>query len=180
MAKYSTGELQDWFIGKARTAAGYRKNILANDQRAADNAIIGKMYFFKYDPKGKMDLPKYDKFPMVFPIEQYQDGFLGLNLHYLPIRVRAAFLDKLMAYAVLKDDDIQKIRVTYDILNASRRFKEFKPCIKRYLKTRLRSKILTIQPNEWEVATFLPMYQFKGAKPQQVWKESLQTIKEDV
>ena len=57
MAKYSSGDLQDWFIGKARSAAGYRKNILGNDQRAADSTIIGKMYFFKYDPKMKKTLP---------------------------------------------------------------------------------------------------------------------------
>ena len=173
----------DWLKGKIqelRNPSGIAQTLGRESSRHTGRILLGGLYCFYYDPLGKDDLPYYDKFPLVLVLERYTDGFLGLNLHYLPIRVRAAFLDKLMAYAVLKDDDIQKIRVTYDILNASRRFKEFKPCIKRYLKTRLRSKILTIQPNEWEVATFLPMYQFKGAKPQQVWKESLQTIKEDV
>jgi hypothetical protein len=178
-----TKQSTQWLLQKIadiRNPSQIARGIKDEDERETNRFKLGGLYCFYYDPLGKDDLPYYDKFPLVLVLERYTDGFLGLNLHYLPIRVRAAFLDKLMAYAVLKDDDIQKIRVTYDILNASRRFKEFKPCIKRYLKIRLRSKILTIQPNEWEVATFLPMYQFKGAKPQQVWKESLQTIKEDV
>jgi len=100
-----------------------------------------------------------------------------LNLHYLPIRHRVVLMDKLMDFAIMKDDNILKMRVTYDILAATRRFREFKPCVKKYLYSHLNSKILTVQPNEWETAVFLPMYQFKGAKPQQVWQESLDQIK---
>ena len=61
-------EATDWFIGKARSAAGYRKNIVKNDERGRDGAVIGKMYFFIYDPKHKDTLPMYDRFPLVFPI----------------------------------------------------------------------------------------------------------------
>jgi hypothetical protein len=41
----------------------------------------------------------------------------------------------------------------------------------------LKSKILTIHPEEWEVATLLPLQQFKKAKPLRVWKESVQEIR---
>ena len=76
-------ESKDWFIGKARSAQGYRKNIINNQERSRDGTVMGKMYFFYYDPKGKKTLATYDRFPLVFPIERYSDGFLGLNLHYL-------------------------------------------------------------------------------------------------
>ena len=101
-----------------------------------------------------------------------------LNLHYLPVKYRAAFLDKLMDHAVMNENnDIKKIRVTYDILNATRRYREFKPCLKRYLHGHIRSKLLTVEPNEWDIATFLPVQQFKKAPVNTVWRESVQQIR---
>ena len=146
--------------------------------RQVDNFRLGKLYCFYYDPKGKESLPYYDRFPMVLAIEKYNDGFLGLNLHYLPFNYRLAFLGKLLKFAVQGEPgEIDRLRVTYDILVASRRLKEFRPCIKRYLSGHIQSKILAIQPNEWDIAAFLPLQQFRGAKSQQVWQESLEQIR---
>lgn len=140
--------------------------------------VLGGLYYFFYDPKGKDDLPYYDTFPLVLVLEKYPDGFLGLNLHYLPIKYRVAFLGKLLQLGKFNEDgDPVKIKVTYDILNATKRFKEFRPCIKRYLMPHIKSKILAVQPNEWEVATFLPVHQFKKAKPKEVWEDSIKEIK---
>ena len=89
-----------------------------------------------------------------------------------------AFLGKLMDYAVYNaENEIKRVRVTYDILSASKRFKEFRPCIKRYLNSHVRSKILAVQPNEWDVATFLPVQQFKKATSKEVWEDSVQQIR---
>jgi hypothetical protein len=176
MTKQST----QWLLSKVaeiRNPAHIARGIKAETERETNRFTLGGLYCFYYDPKTKDDLPYWDKFPLVLVLERYNDGFLGLNLHYLPIRHRAAFLDKLMDYAVMKGDDIMKMRVTYDILTSTKRFREFKPCIKRYLFPHLKSRILKIQPDEWEVAVFLPMHQFKGAKPQQVWQESIDQIK---
>jgi hypothetical protein len=138
----------------------------------------GGLYFFYYDPKTKADLPYYDRFPLVLVLNIEADGFTGLNLHYLPIQYRVAFLDKLMDFAVVDGNkDIQRMNVTYDILNASRRFKEFKPCFKKYLMSHVQSKILAVQPNEWDVAAFLPIQQFRKAAPAKVWQESLEQIR---
>ena len=146
--------------------------------RQVDNFRLGKLYCFYYDPKGKESLPYYDRFPMVLAIEKYNDGFLGLNLHYLPFNYRLAFLGKLLKFAVQGEPgEIDRLRVTYDILVASKRIKEFRPCIKRYLAGHIQSKILAIQPNEWDVAAMLPLQQFKGAKAQEVWQESLEQIR---
>jgi len=146
--------------------------------RQVDSFRLGKLYCFYYDPKGKESLPYYDRFPMVLAIEKYNDGFLGLNLHYLPFNYRLAFLSKLLKFAVQGEPgEIDRLRVTYDILVASRRLKEFRPCIKRYLSGHIQSKILAIQPNEWDIAAFLPLQQFRGAKSQEVWQESLEEIR---
>lgn len=140
---------------------------------------IGLMYFFFYDPKTKSDLPYWDRFPMVLVLERYNDGFLGLNLHYLPVKFRIAFLSKLMKYAQLNaEDDIKRMRISYEILDSLKRYAEFRPCLKRYLYTHLRSKLLTIQPSEWDVATILPLQQFRGAQAPKVWRDSVQEWKE--
>jgi len=139
---------------------------------------IGGMYFFVYDPKGKNDLDYYDKFPLVIPLESYSDGFLGLNLHYLPMKYRVYFMRKLMSRAVLNDDnEIMRLRVSYEILAASKKYKEFRPCLKRYLYSHIRSRILAVEPEEWDVAMYLPVQQFKKATASKVWKESVEEIR---
>jgi hypothetical protein len=176
-----TQESYKWLLKKIaelRNPSSIPAGIKRENWRNANRLIMGGLYCYYYDPKTKDDLPYYDKFPLVLVLERYNDGFLGLNLHYLPVKYRIAFLDKLMGYASYDvNDEVKRMRVTYDILNASRRFREFKPCIKRYLTTHIKSRILTIQPGEWDVAVMLPMHQFKGAKPQQVWQESVNEIR---
>jgi hypothetical protein len=141
---------------------------------------VGGLFFFYYDPKTKSELPYYDRFPLVLVLEKYSDGFLGLNLHYLPLNYRFIFLDKLMDYASLnKENDINRMRVTYDILSASKRYKEFRPCIKKYLNGHVQSRIIAVQPNEWDVAAFLPVQQFRKASAQEVWNESLEEIRKN-
>jgi hypothetical protein len=136
------------------------------------------MYCFYYDPKTKEKLDYYDRFPMVLVLDRYTDGFLGLNLHYLPFQYRIAFLGKLMKYAQMDDaGEIQRLRVTYDILIASKSLKAFKPCLKRYLTGHIQSKILAIQSNEWDIAAFLPLQQFKKASAAKVWQESMEEIR---
>lgn len=169
-----------WFIqkiAKIRNPNTIARGVKAETQREVRHFVNGGLYCFYYDPKYKKELPYYDKFPLVLVLEKYNDGFLGLNLHYLPIRHRVVFMDKLMDFAITREDDILRMRVTYDILVATKRYREFKPCVKKYLYSHLQSNILTVQPNEWETAVFLPMHQFRGAKAKEVWQESLDQIK---
>ena len=51
--------------------------------------------------KLKNKLPYYDRFPLTLPIEQYSDGFLGINLHYLSILMRIRLLDRLMIIVIM-------------------------------------------------------------------------------
>ena len=152
----------DWFYGKARTAAGYRKNITNNAERYRDNIVIGKMFFFFYDPKTKEKLPVYDRFPLVFPIERYSDGFLGLNLHYLSQGERQVLLDRLMEYKTnSRMDERTRLRLSYDLLSSTKKLASIaRPCIKRYLFSHLRSRFIEVTPNEWEQAINLPVQLF--------------------
>lgn len=140
--------------------------------------LMGGLYYFVYDPKGKNDLPYYDRFPLVLPLKRQSDGFIGLNIHYLPLRYRLIFMKKLLNFAIYNDEDeIKRIRITYPMLDASSRLKEFKPCIKHYLYSHIKSRILAVEPNEWDVAMYLPVHQFKKAQPKEVWKDSVEEIR---
>ena len=170
-------ESNKWLKSKVsglRNFNNIRKDISKEEFRYSKRFMLGRLYFFFYDPKTKDDLPYYDKFPLTIVLDRYDDGFLGLNLHYLPIKYRIQFLGKLMNYASTNhDNEIIRVRITYDILQASRKIREFRPCLKRYLFSNIKSKILTVQPNEWEVASFLPVHLYKNAAPTKVWEDSL-------
>jgi hypothetical protein len=143
-------------IGKMRVPSD-RSNILNDASRISAKTLIGRMYFFYYDPKFKDVLPVYDKFPLVLPIEPYSDGFLGLNLHYLDPYSRLALLDRLMDFANNdKYNDTTKLNLSYDLLSGARRYKLFEPCVKRYLTSHIRSSVIYIEPEHWETAIFLP------------------------
>ena len=156
-------ESTDWFIGKARSAGGYRKNLVSSDERGRDNAIIGKMYFFAYDPKMKKTLPMYDRFPLVFPIEPYNDGFLGLNLHYLNPGERAWLLNKLKDFRNNnKFNATTRLKLSYDLLASTKKMASVsRPCVKRYLFSHVRSKFIEMTPSEWDQAIGLPVAQFE-------------------
>lgn len=131
---------------------------------------IGRMFMFMYDPKLKDVLPYYDTFPLCIPIEIYDDGFLGLNLHYLPPRGRAALFDSLLdAVSNDKYDKTTRLRVTYKILKGASRFSGFEPCVKRYLAGQVRSKFLYVDPENWDMAVMLPTERFKGARKSTIW-----------
>jgi hypothetical protein len=180
--KTMSNESLKWLMAKIADVRGVRvaKGISNEKVRQVNKFILGGLYCFYYNPKGKMDLPYYDQFPMVLALERYNDGFLGLNFHYLPIKYRVVFLDKLMNFAMMGDaGEIMRMRVTYDILTASKRLKLFKPCIKRYLSSHIQSKLLTIQPNEWDIAALLPLQQFKGATAPEVWQDSVDELRKN-
>jgi len=158
-------EVSNWFIGKARSAAGYRRNIVNNTERSRGNTVIGKMYFFFYDPKMKKTLPIYDKFPLVLPIERYGDGFLGLNLHYLSQGQRKALLSKLSEYSNNKKyNETTKLRLSYDLLKSTTVMGLAQPCIKRYLFSHVRSRFIEVTANEWDNAIDLPVEFFVTKK----------------
>jgi hypothetical protein len=159
--KYSSVELQEWLLEKAQTAPVNvaRKIILNNDQRGVSVTLIGKMYFFKYDPAGKNKLTKYDKLPMAFPIERYYNGFLGLNLHYLSVGERAALVEKLLEFKNNTEmDETTRLLVSYQLLKSMSKIETLMgPCIHRYLWSQVRSKFIEIYPSEYDKAIQLPV-----------------------
>jgi hypothetical protein len=128
---------------------------------------IGSMFMFVYDPKLKTKLPVYDMYPLVFPVQMYVNGFLGINLHYLPPLARIALLRSL--------DDIKnnnkynettKLNISYRVLKGfSTRFVGVENCIKRYLFSHVRSTFNYVNPTDWEKVALLPLQRWVGKAP---------------
>lgn len=120
---------------------------------------VGSMYLFAYDPKTKDTLPFWDSYPLVLLVEPYHDGFLGLNLHYLPPLARAQLMDALDS--IKNNDKYNKsteIAVSYRLLKAySTKFAGYQNCIKRYLIGHVRSSFHYVNPVDWGKVVLLPL-----------------------
>ena len=141
-------------------------------------ARMGCLYFFLYAPIHKDNLPHYDRFPLVIILEKDETGFLGLNLHYLPYRLRAMFFDMLHSTRLLRTTDPFRTRllVTYKMLKSVTKYKAFRPCVKRYRYSSMRTALLQVGETEWDVALFLPVEQFAKTTRTDVWSESLRGL----
>lgn len=169
---------RDWF---RNTAKGVRDigegKILRSPAALTSQLEVGKMYFFMYDPKWKKELPYFDKFPLIFPIEKTSDGFIGINLHYLPYVLRAKLMDMLYNYVSdPKLDARAKLKISYGILKSASASKYIKPCIKRYLTGHCRSRFVFVEPVEWDIALFLPVSNFQKESEAKVWADSRKMI----
>lgn len=170
-----TNQSRDWFMAKAKELKNINRNLLMKEDPVIlkNRTIIGSMFMFFYQPKHKDTLPYYDSFPLVIVLKPAKDGFLGLNLHYLPPVLRAKFLDALLEHTNNdKFDETTKFNLTYNLLERAANLKYFQPCIKHYLKDHVRSRFALVEAPEWEIATFLPVADFQKARAQTVWKDS--------
>jgi len=168
-----TSAARDWLKAKVKSLTPSRTALMKDREKLKDKSMIGRMYFYFYDPKMKEMLPYYDRFPLVIPIERYQDGFLGLNLHYISPRQRVILLDKLSHYLNNhKYDETTRIRLSYEhLVNASTIYEGI-PCIKKYLYKQVKSRFLEITADEWDIAALLPTEYFSGASKNKVFSDS--------
>lgn len=168
-------EAREWFRQKAeQTKLVNRQMLLRQNTQVGKNQIkVGSCYMYFYDPKYKQTLPYYDRFPLVFPFRSVDNGFIGLNMHYLPPQYRAVLMDAL--YDLSSNDKYNsttKLRLSYDVLNDASKFRYFRPCIKRYLVSQVASVPVLIDPSEWDIALMLPVEMFEKASKEKVWAES--------
>ena len=166
--------------GRPRSTAWYRDKIaefgkptamqLIKDGKRNTTPFYGKLNMFFYDTKLKWTLPYYDRFPLVLPMQGYGDGFLGINLHYLPIPLRIRLLDRLVDFSNnTKFDASTFLKVSYTGL---KRVKLIKPTIKRYLAGHVKSSFRRVDADEFTIATLLPVQRFTKASDAEVWKDS--------
>ena len=164
----------DWFRDKIREFGTPKALDLIRDGKQAARPFFGRLNMFFYDPKLKKKLPYYDTFPLVLPLENYSDGFLGLNFHYLPIPLRMKLLDRVVDFSNnTKFDESTRLNVSYQNLKSIRLIR---PTIKRYLAGKVKSRFRRIDADEFTVATLLPVARFKKGSQSEVYRDSRKMI----
>lgn len=174
-----TKESMAWFRKRAYDIRRVKRGELmrSDDVELRNRQAIGRMYFWFYDPKHKQTLPYYDTFPLGVIVGPAKGGFHALNLHYLPPLIRAEFLDQLMDISTNKNyDENTRMKVSYELLKGSTKYKAFKPCFKHYLTKHVRSRFAMIPASDWEVATFLPAADWQKTKAHNVYRQSRKLI----
>ena len=177
--------LKDRQGGMKKSADWYRKNVtsladrvtarrLMNQGKLIGRPSVGRLNMFFYDPKFKKTLPYYDTFPLVLPLENYPDGFLGINFHYLPMKLRLQLLDRVVDYSNnTKFDESTRLAVDYSKL---KKINLIKPALKRYLAGRVKTQFRRIDADEFTVAVLLPVARWKKGSESEVYKDSRSMI----
>jgi hypothetical protein len=170
-----TKDARDWFRRKAADYRGPRlqQNKFFESATLSDKVLPGRMYMYIYDAKHKEKLPYWDAFPLIFMVGPADNGFYGLNLHYLQPVLRARLMDAL--YTVTnnqKYDDSTKLNISYQTLKGASNLALFKPCFKHYLANQVKSRFIYVEPKDWDTALFLPTQKFQKASTSTVWKDS--------
>lgn len=168
-----TQKARDWYRDTAKTFSSASEASVHGKDRMTRRPVIGNMYFFNYKAKHAETLPYYDRFPLIFPVNKVKGGFYGINMHYLPLQLRAKLMDALYEVSNNKRfDESTKLKVSYQVLKSASDMEYFKPCFKRYLTSHVKSRFIYVYPSEFDIALFLPLESFQGANKRTVWKDS--------
>lgn len=151
-----------------------------NPEQLVTKIIPGHLYMFVYDPKTKDTLPYYDRFPLVFPFRKTPDGFIGLNMHYLPYPLRITLLDNLLTFASnQRFDETTRLKYSWALIDGMSKYAAAKPCVKQYLVGHVRTQFRQVESNNWATAMLLPVERFVGASKQEIWADSKKIIRKN-
>lgn len=175
----STAFGRSWLLQKVATltpSAKNRMDIIKDREAQRNRTMIGRMYLYFYSPKGHETLSYWDRFPLVLPIARYHDGFLGLNLHYIPPKDRLILLTQLRKFATgSMNDERTRLKLSWPLLKATHQAYRATPCVKRYLAGFVRSRFVEIPTPEWDIVSALPLQSFTSKtriRKEEVWQDS--------
>ncbi len=139
-------------------------------QKVTVRPNFGMMNLFYYRPKGAEKLPYYDIFPLVIPLgRRLNDGFVGINFHYLSVPQRWLLLERLSMFQMPSElDAFDTEEGMGDVMALFwpkiRRKRGVKPIVRRYLTKNIQSRFLKIELSEMLIALAIPMERFYTGK----------------
>lgn len=144
------------------------KSVSQDSKVQTQKPKVGKMYSYIYNPKTKDKLPYYDMVPLVIPVSYTNNGFYGLNFHYLSLQERNKLLNMILPFSK-KNMDVKKIQISYGQLSTLASGM-WSPCCKRYLWTHIVTKVINIPVKDWFEVIKLPVISFKNASSSEVYR----------
>ena len=127
---------------------------------------VGKIYTFTYLAKHREVLKYWDRFPLSVCFSVGNDLWRSINLHYLPPKMRAEFLEELLVeYANSptrregRVSDRTRLNINWNKLKQfDRRIAEH--AITSYLYTHIKTPIMEVPPEDWHHIVGMPLQQF--------------------
>ena len=120
---------------------------------------IGKMYMFEYIAKHRDTLPVWDRYPLVLPFTTTENGFIGINLHYLPHRIRAWLLARLLKHS---NEKTNKVQISWQLLSRLSRANVAEFATHRYLINHITTPFRLVKIEDYSNAIMLPMAGWYG------------------
>lgn len=166
-----------------QTYIGILRMLNKNGKLSLPSRVLrGQLLFFKYKPISESFISQnkyYDAYPLVLVTDAYRGGFEGINLHYIEGDERMFLFENILkSMPTLKANEEWRTRVSvdYDKLNASRKFRYYKPCYKRYLWDGLKRRPVVIPFEYWKTMVASETSRFAKSKPVTVQRESRKSV----
>ena len=158
----------------------FRKIVDKIKKASQDSAVqtskpkIGNLYTYLYDPKTKDKLPYYDIVPLVIPVQYTNNGFYGLNFHYLSLVERNKLLNIILPFSQKSETSKKKSSYAKLVSLASGLWS---PCCKRYLWSHIRTKFVNIPQEDWYEIIKMPVISFQKANTKDVYRQTKRMMK---
>ena len=158
--------------------------------KATRRPNFGTMNLFYYRPKTPARLRYFDVFPLVIPMgKRLNNGFVGINFHYLSVPQRWALLERLQAFQTSSlldafDPEEGAGDVVSLFWSQIKSIRGVRPIVRRYITEQVGSAFLRIEISEMLIAASLPVERFyegtwskrKRVEPQQVFRDTRRRI----
>ena len=139
---------------------------------------LGRMYFFKYLPEEPDAV--HDIYPLVFVLKRRDKFFDAINYHHLSLKSRIRLYDNMVLYFTdnpLEEDSELKWRTFRRQLFSKKDLRGAKFSFRQYIVRRVRSKLIEIDPQEWERTLLISSEMFRTASKRKivsgaVWKKN--------
>lgn len=142
--------------GQKKSSDWFRKeffNYLKSDSEPVRRPKIGTMIYFEYENE---NLKRNDRYPLVYVLKTYDNGFIGANLHLLKPEKRLILVERLLNNSMSIPKDI----------------------IQKYDDSKLKTSIYPVDKNDWSGSVRLPLEKFYTIKnnkqntlsKEKVWK----------
>jgi hypothetical protein len=157
------------------------KNIVEKIRKVSEDSSvqsskpkIGQLYTYLYNPKTKDKLPYYDIVPLVIPVQYTNNGFYGLNFHYLSLPERNKLLNIILPFSQKSETSKKKSSYAKLVSLASG---IWSPCCKRYLWSHIRTKFVNIPQEDWYEIIKMPVISFQKATTKEVYRQTKRMMK---
>tara|TARA_B110000285_G_scaffold36781_1_gene39831 strand:+ start:4187 stop:4684 length:498 start_codon:yes stop_codon:yes gene_type:complete len=144
---------------------------------------LGRMYFFKYLPEEPDNI--HDIYPLVFVLKRRGNLFDAINYHHLSIKSRILLYNNMIPYFTdtpLEEDSQLKWKTFRRQIFSKKKLRGAEISFRQYKLRSVRSKIIEIEPQDWERTLLISSEQFRNELKRKVtsapvWKQNDRLIR---